>query len=271
MEQLAQLRAEGFAQNHQPGNLHAAAGRPGAGADDHQQHQNTPAELGPQIKIRGAEARGGNDGRDGEKSVVERVKRRGEHPQNVKGNNQRAPGDDGKIRPHLGIPPCHGIFFHQQEKVNVEVHAEQRHEHGDHALKVVAVIVAHGAVLDAEAAGAGGAEGGTQAVKQGHSPKEQQHHLHRRHDDVNAVKNGGGFAHIGHHLAHGGTGAFRPEQVVGLAAHIHQRQHEHQNAHAPQPVGEAAPEEHPVVQRLHIGQDAGAGGGKAGNRLKHGV
>ena len=73
MKQLAQLRAEGFAQNHQPGNLDAAAGRPGTGTHDHQQHQNTPAELGPQVKIRCAEARGGNDGRDGEKGVVKRV------------------------------------------------------------------------------------------------------------------------------------------------------------------------------------------------------
>ena len=69
MKQLAQLGAEGFAQNHQPGNLDAAAGRPGAGTHDHQQHQNTPAELGPQVKIRCAEARGGNDGRDGEKNA----------------------------------------------------------------------------------------------------------------------------------------------------------------------------------------------------------
>jgi len=33
-------------------------------------------------------------------------------------------------------------------------------------------------------------------------------------------------------------------------------------------VGEAPPKEHPPAQSLHIGQDRGAGGGKAADRLK---
>ena len=60
--------------------------------------------------------------------------------------------------------------------------------------------------------------------------------------------------------------------MVGLAAaEIHQSQHEHQDAHAAQPVREAPPEQHTLVQGFHLGQDAGAGGGEAGDHFKHRV
>ena len=40
---------------------------------------------------------------------------------------------------------------------------------------------------------------------------------------------------------------------------------------AADPVGEAAPEQDAPGQVLHGGQDAGTGGGEAGNGLKHGI
>ncbi len=58
---------------------------------------------------------------------------------------------------------------------------------------------------------------------------------------------------------------------MGTAGQGQQREQEHQNAHAADPVGEAAPEQDALGQVLHSGQDAGTGGGKAGHRLKQGI
>ena len=271
MQKLVQLRAQHLAQNHHSGNLNPAAGGAGTGAHHHQHHQNQPAQLGPEVKVRRTEARCRDDGGHGKKGVVQRIQRRGKQPQDVHRDDERTGCDDGKIHPHLSIAPGHGVLFHEEKEVNVEIHAEQHHEYGDDTLQIVAGVGPHGGVFNAEAAGTGSAEGGAQAVKQGHPPQAQQHNLGSRHGDVDTVENAGGLAHIGHHFGHGGAGAFRPQKVVGLAAHVHQRQHEHQNTHAAQPVGKATPEKYSIVQRLHIREDAGAGGGKAGNRLKHGV
>ena len=54
-------------------------------------------------------------------------------------------------------------------------------------------------------------------------------------------------------------------------AHGQDGHNEHQHAHAAYPMGKAAPEQHAPAQGLDLGQDAGAGGGKAGDRFKKGV
>ena len=55
---------------------------------------------------------------------------------------------------------------------------------------------------------------------------------------------------------------------MGAAGQGQQGQQKHQNAHAADPVGEAAPKQNALGQIRHSGQDGRAGGGKAGNGLK---
>ena len=126
--------------------------------------------------------------------------------------------------------------------------------------------------LDAETAGTGGAEGMQHRVKQRHSPQHQQRNENHRHDQIDAVQNQGGLPHPGHQLAAGGTGNLCFHNIQGLSLRLGQhRQHKHQHAHAAYPVGKAAPEQHSPAHGLHIGQNAGTGGGKAGYRLKKSV
>ena len=56
--------------------------------------------------------------------------------------------------------------------------------------------------------------------------------------------------------------------AIGHGQHRHGK---HQHAHAAHPVGEAAPEQRAVAQGFHVGQDGGAGGGKAGDGLEESV
>ncbi len=96
--------------------------------------------------------------------------------------------------------------------------------------------------------------------------------MNHRHADVNQVQHSGGIHHLGAQLANGRAGAFCPHQVhVRTAGHLNHRQQEHQNTHAAQPVGKAAPEQHTVGQGFYITENTGAGGGEAGNGFKERV
>ena len=58
----------------------------------------------------------------------------------------------------------------------------------------------------------------------------------------------------------------------GLSAvHADDGQHEHENAHAADPVRKAPPEKHAAVKRLDRREDAGTRGRKAGDHLEHRV
>ena len=75
-----------------------------------------------------------------------------------------------------------------------------------------------------------------------------------------------------HQLAAGGAGNLRLHDVHGLGIRLWQHcQHKHQHTHAAYPVGEAAPEQDALTERLHVRQDAGACGGKAGDGFKKSI
>ena len=61
MDDVIQLPPQALDLQHQPADLHAARGGTGAAAHIHQQHQNTPAEGGPQGEVLGGVAGGAHD------------------------------------------------------------------------------------------------------------------------------------------------------------------------------------------------------------------
>ena len=125
---------------------------------------------------------------------------------------------------------------------------------------------------DAKATGAGGAEGVDRAVVKGHPPQKEEGYKNHRHGDVDTVEDHGGVPHLGHQLANHRAGAFRPHNVdAAPPGKGNNRQQKHQHPHPPHPMGEAAPEEEPPAHPLHIGEDAGPGGGEAGDGFKDGV
>ena len=178
--------------------------------------------------------------------------------------------DNAEVQPQLFILKNAPKLAQHQQIIAAEVDAEKQHEHGGHVLQVGAVA-GDGIVFHAEAAGAGGAEGGADCLEEGHFTRQQEQNVQHGQQDVQRIENDRGFAHFWHQLAHTGAGAFRPEQVHGKALAVGaggHRQQEHQHAHTAHPVGEAAPVEQPLGNGLHLRQNGGAGGGEAGDGLE---
>ena len=160
----------------------------------------------------------------------------------------------------------------QQEIIQVEVDAEQQHEHTDHDLKIRVVVGTHAQRLVAEAAGARRAEGVNERVKQWHTARAEHDRLDNGHGEIDGVEDFGAVAQFARDLAAGRAGDLSAHQVHGAAVRHGQHRHrKNKNAHTADPVGKAAPEQDTVAQRLNIGQNRGAGGRKARNHLKKGV
>ena len=267
----ADLLAHRLAHDEEAGHLDAAAGGAGTGADEHQQHQHQLGRSGPQIKVAGGETGGGDDGGHLEKGLDQGIKHIFAHIQNADENHRCRAQDDGQIGAHLfhGKGILH--VFQQDEIIGVEIDAEKDHKDGDDPLTIHR-ITGNTVVLDAKTAGARRAKAEGHGVKQRHAACQKQNDLDHRHHHINNIQDSGGVAQTGHQLAHGGAGALCPHEVhVAAAVHGHHRQHEHQNAHAADPMGEGSPEQADMAERLHIGQDGSAGGGESRDRFKKGI
>ena len=160
----------------------------------------------------------------------------------------------------------------QQQIINIEVDAEQQDEHADDHFIIQVIVLADAGAQMAEAAGARRAKGVDERVIQRHTARQQQERFRHRHHKINAVQNLGGIPQLAGNFVHRGAGHLGAHQMHGTAIPHGQHRHgKHQHAHAAHPVGKTAPERGGTVQRLHIGEDAGTCGGKAGNRFKKGV
>ena len=84
---------------------------------------------------------------------------------NVEGNKQRRDHDDRHVPAQLRVLPRQIKFSAQQEEIDREIHAEQRHEDRRDRLRVGAVG-GEGVVSDGEAARARRAERVAERIKQ---------------------------------------------------------------------------------------------------------
>ena len=262
------LLGQGLGQNEEAAHLHAAAGTAGAGTNEHEHDQNLFREGRPQVKIAAGKAGGGDDGAHLKSGLPQRLAKAVVHTINIGGDDTHCHRNDHKVAPHLLAGSSAAELAHEQQEVGVEVDAEQDHEDGHDPLDV-GRKAGKAVVTEAETAGACRTKGGEQGFEQGHSAKQKEHQLQHGKGKVDAIQNFSGGLYLGHQLVHLRAGAFGLHQVdVGAAGQRQQREQKHQNAHAADPVGKAAPEQNTVGQPLHGGQDAGTGGGKAGDRLK---
>ena len=265
------LLGQGLGQNEEAAHLHAAAGTARTGTNEHKHDQNLFGESRPQVKVAAGKAGGGDDGTHLKRGLPQRLAEAVVHTINIGGDDAHCHRDDHKVAPHLLAGSSAAKLAHEQQEVGVEVDAEQDHEDGHDPLDV-GRKAAKAVVAEAKAAGARRTKGGEQCLEQGHSANQQEHQFQHGEGKIDAVQNFSGRLHLGHQLIHLRAGAFRLHQVdVGAAGQRQQREQEHQNAHAADPVGETAPEQNALGQILHAGQNAGTGGGKAGDRLKQGV
>ena len=266
-----ELLGQGLTQNEETAHLDAAAGTAGAGANEHEHDQNLFREGRPQVKIAAGKAGGGDDGAHLKSGLPQRLAKAVVHTINIRSDDTHCHDDDHKVAPHLLAGSSAAELAHEQQEVGVEVDAEQDHENGHDPLDV-GRKAGKAVVAEAEAAGTRRTKGSEHGFEQGHSANQQEHQLQHGKGKVDAVQDLSGGLHLRHKLVHLRAGAFGFHQVdVRAASQRQQREQKHQNTHAANPVGEAAPEQNAVGQPLHGGQDAGTGGGKAGDRLKQGI
>ena len=271
MQQLDQFFFYRFQHDQDAGNLNAAACTSGTGTDKHQQDEDGAGKLRPQVKVCCGIAGCCNDGSNLENRLLECLCKAAEISAYIEGDRKRCCSDNQQIGTNFFTFPCLSEFTDQDQKVGVKVDAEQDHKDGHdpldigrHAGKTV--------IAEAEAAGARCTKGGQQSFKHRHPAEQQEHELDDSQAKINAIEDLCRGLHLGHQLIHLRAGAFGFHQVdMGAAGQGQQGEQEHQNAHAADPVGEAAPEQDAPGQVLHSGQDAGTGGGEAGNGLKHGI
>ena len=105
-----------------------------------------------------------------------------------------------------------------------------------------------------------------QGVEKAHAAKHEQNDFSQRDEGVDFPENHGrvadpGFEFVRHRTGHLGLIELHP-------AHTQKRQNGHgknDDAHAAQPLNEAAPEQQASGQPLDVGEDRGTRGGKSGN------
>ncbi len=185
---------------------------------------------------------------------------------NVHRDAEGAQQDNGDIQPQLLILPHRLPVFSQQEIITRKIHAEKSHKYGGHRLQIGG-ISGHTVCLDAEASGSGCAKRGAQRVKKRHFPCRQEQYIERRQSNIDEIQNFGRLPHLRYNFADAGTRRFRPHQMQSealvLATQRDNRQHEDQDPHSSDPVGEASPEEAASGHSLNIIQNRSARRGKA--------
>ena len=241
IQHLTDIPAQSLHQQQKPGNLQTAAGGAGAGAHHHQAQQQRSGEAGPQVKICGGIAGGGDDGAHLESGMADGFLQGGvvTAGKQIQGDQHNTSQDDADVGPQLLVTE-HALKLPQEQQiVTAEIDTEENHEHGGHILQVGAVA-GKGIGFYTEAAGTGGAKGMTDGFKQIHTAQHQEKDIQNRQYDVKDVQDPGGGAHFGNQLAHIGAGAFRPQQVHGKALPLAagEGQQEYQHTHAAYPMAE---------------------------------
>ena len=174
--------------------------------------------------------------------MVEALAQRTEAAAHVDGDQRGKYGNHAEVHANLLDFEQLLEFTGQKQKIRVEIDAEKDHKDRDDILQVGAVVVRDGIIPVAEAAGACRAERNADGVEYRHAAEQQQNDLQNGQSKVNRVQDKRGIAHVRRYFGDRGSRAFRAHQINGLTACQRQDdQHEHQNAHAADPVHQAAP------------------------------
>lgn len=252
MEIRGKFLTDRLKEDHDAGNLDAAAGTARAGADKHEEHQHRLAGSIPQVKVSGGKAGGGDDGRHLKGGMRQRLKSAGAGVQDIHKDNACGYGDNQQII---------ADFFHfqspfdvsqKEQIIGVKVDAKQDHKDRYDPLDIGGVG-RNTVVFDAEAACSRRAERRADRVKQRHFSAEKQQNLGHGQPQIDQVEETRRRPHLRHQLADRGARTLRAHQVdIGAAAQRDDGQQKDQHAHAADPVREAAPEQGTVGQRLHL-------------------
>ena len=164
-------------------------------------------------------------------------------------NRYNGKGNDAQIPVKLLTSDRSLESFQEDKVINVEVDTEHQHKNAYDNFKVFVVIVTNAGAVVRETARAGSAEHIDETVKQRHSTRKKEDKQQCRHRKIDAVENRCGVAHLRNEFGRGRTRCFCSENIhAALAAERNNDHAEYKNSHAANPVGEAAPEQHGVVE-----------------------
>ena len=268
----AHLPAGGADKDQNAPAFDAASGRPAAGPDECEHHQQHFGELRPQIVVVGGKARGGHNGRHLEGGIADTVPHSGVHIPDVPCDGGDGHRHHDEEKPQLiafqRLPDLAG----EQQKIDGEVDGEQQHKHRDDDLNGGAVKGPHRGVHTGEAAGARRGHGVGDGVIPVHPRHAQQQHLQHRQSQIDGVQNLGGLGGPGHQLALYRAGALGADEEIGADPQKGQQGGgEDEHSHPPQPVSKGPPKQQAHGQAFNGGEDGGPCGGKAGDSLKKAV
>ena len=136
--------------------------------------EDTLGEHGPEGVVCRGVAGGGDDGGHLEGRIAECLQDRAVQVAGVGGNSRDSAADDHQVGSQLLVCEDRPESPEGQEKVQIEIDAEQDHKHSDDSVQVGTVKMSHTVRIVGESAGARCAEGVEQRVKKIHAPQHQK-------------------------------------------------------------------------------------------------
>ena len=153
-----------------------------------------------------------------------------------------------------------------------KVDAGQHHEDDDDRVDVNAVVVGNRSVAGGESAGGHGGKGVAERIVKAHAAQQQQHDLRQRHESVDLPEDHGSVADARFELVRHRAGNLGLVELHAADAQKRQdRDRKHDDAHAAQPLDEAAPEQQSLGNQFDVGQNRGTRGGRPADRFEKGV
>ena len=267
-----------FAANHLPNHqnahtLDAARSGAGAGADKGAKQQHNPRHGMPQHEVLIGEARRGLNRSDGEETAAQCVlKGKMMHKKQGGADGEGGRKIEAKIETQLLV--AEHVFHTALDEEQIgqrEIHAGEQHEHRGDPLKQRRLIVRNGGGVRGETTGGNGGESVIDSIAERRSTEEIGGGTTNRQKEIDRKEPAGSGGDAGMEFPRAKSGAFRGEEFQVAAADV--RKHgdgEEDDSHAANPVGETAPKEQALGERVNLGQTRGAGGGETGHGLKNG-
>ena len=243
------------------------------GSRAHEQHQQELYAVVPAAELLGGESGRGDDGNDMENAVADSpawcLVLQEEQQQ---GQQEAAAADNDQVPPEFLVLPDFVKVTGEHPVHQDKAGAGQEHEHGDDRFDIGGIPVADAGVAGGESARGHGREGVTQGIEPVHGTEGQQYGFGQCQTEIDEPHEFGRLSQARAQLFIDRTGDFCGEKLeTAEFDHRHDGQRQQDNAHAAQPLDDAAPEQDGVGQGLHILQDGGSGSGESGHGFEEGV
>lgn len=153
------VQLQGPEHNQDPHHFHAAACASGHGLHHHQKEQDHSGKRQPETEIRCCVPGGGHDRDNLERCMAISLGQTSVKRQDVQCHQKNGSGCNPETGAKFRTPHHRCEFTDHQEKVQLEIDAKQKHEHGDHGFEIHRIGMGNGICIQAEVVGPGGAEG----------------------------------------------------------------------------------------------------------------